>query len=96
LLSALTASGLSPNKPEGGFFALTDVSSLGIEDGRKFCHELAKDLGVVAIPTATFYLSPSGGKRIVRFTYSVRPARLDEAAKRLAPLATRYQARAGN
>jgi N-succinyldiaminopimelate aminotransferase len=89
LLSALTACGLPPNKPEGGFFSLTDVSSLGIEDGRTFCHGLAKDLRVVAIPTETFYLSPAHGKRIVRFTFSVRPPLLEEAAKRLAPLATR-------
>jgi N-succinyldiaminopimelate aminotransferase len=91
LLSALTDCGLSPNKPAGGFFALTEVSSLGIGDGRAFCHGLAKDLGVVAIPTDTFYLSPSAGKRIVRFTFSVRPALLEEAAKRLAPLASRRE-----
>jgi N-succinyldiaminopimelate aminotransferase len=95
LLSALTTCGLSPNKPAGGFFALTDVSSLGIGEGRKFCRDLAKDLGVVAIPTETFYLSSSDGKKLVRFTHSVRPARLEEAAKRLAPLRTRYGTRAG-
>jgi N-succinyldiaminopimelate aminotransferase len=94
LRSALTGCGLKPNMPAGGFFALTDVSSLGIDDGRTFCLDLVKDLRVAAIPTGTFYVTPTAGKRIVRFTYSVRPTLLEEAAKRLAPLVTRSKAEA--
>jgi N-succinyldiaminopimelate aminotransferase len=88
LIGALTACGLRPNKPAGGFFTLTDTSFLGTSDGREFCRDLARNLGVVAVPTDTFYLSQSYGEQIVRFAFSVGRPLLEEAAKRLAPLAT--------
>jgi N-succinyldiaminopimelate aminotransferase len=87
LVEALAACGLRPNRPQGAFFTLADVSHLGA-DGRTFCRDLARDVGVAPAPTDTFYLRPAYGERIVRFTYSVRREALETAAARLARLTT--------
>jgi N-succinyldiaminopimelate aminotransferase len=86
LVAALAACGLSPTRPAGGFFTLTDVSSVGAANGREFCHDLARNLGVVPVPTDTFYLHPCHGERIVRFAFSLRRPLLEAAARRLEQL----------
>jgi N-succinyldiaminopimelate aminotransferase len=88
LVGALTACGLRPARPAGGFFTLADISHLGAADGRAFCHDLARDRGVVSMPTDTFYFHPSYGGRIVRFAFCLRPELLESAARRLAQLPT--------
>jgi N-succinyldiaminopimelate aminotransferase len=88
LIGALAACGLRPARPAGGFFTLTDISHLGATDGRAFCNDLARDLGVAPMPTDTFYLHPSYGRRIVRFAFCLRPELLETAARRLAQLPT--------
>jgi N-succinyldiaminopimelate aminotransferase len=84
LIEALAASGLNPNSPAGSFFILCDIATCGAADGRAFCNELARDWGVVPVPTDTFYLNPHHGKWIVRFTFSQGHERLETAARRLA------------
>jgi N-succinyldiaminopimelate aminotransferase len=86
LFDALAACGLRPNKPAGSFFILTDVSPFRTADGRAFCHDLAKEVGVAPVPTDTFYLNQHFGERIVRFTFCLRRETLDIAARRLARL----------
>jgi len=86
LFDALAACGLKPNKPAGSFFILTDVSPFGAADGRAFCHELARDVGVAPVPTDTFYLNRRHGERIVRFTFCQRRETLETAARHLAQL----------
>jgi N-succinyldiaminopimelate aminotransferase len=93
MIGSLAACGLRPTKPAGGFFTLTDVSDLHGGNGREFCCDLARNLGVVPVPTDTFYLRPSHGERIVRFAFSLRRTSLEAAARRLAALPTLYGAR---
>jgi N-succinyldiaminopimelate aminotransferase len=88
LVDRLAACGLEPTRPAGSFFILTDVSSFGPADGRGFCNDLARNHGVVPVPTDTFYLNPHLGERIVRFTFCLRRETLEAAAERLASLAT--------
>jgi N-succinyldiaminopimelate aminotransferase len=85
LYETLAACGLRPARPAGAFFLLADVSPFA-SDGREFCHDLARDLGVVAVPTSTFYLRQHHGKRTVRFTFAPRRETLETAARRLGPL----------
>jgi N-succinyldiaminopimelate aminotransferase len=84
LTNALAASGLKSNRPQGGFFLLTDVSPFGSSDGRTFCNDLARNWGVVPVPTDTFYLRPEHGERLARFTFCLRRETLETAARRLA------------
>jgi N-succinyldiaminopimelate aminotransferase len=83
LVLVLADLGLKPNKPAGGFFILTDISGLPFANGREFCHDLAQNVGVVPIPTDTFYLNQRFGKQIARFTFAARQEMLEAAAKRL-------------
>jgi N-succinyldiaminopimelate aminotransferase len=88
LVDALAACGLRPTRPAGSFFILTDISSFGRIDGRGFCNALARNHGVVPVPTHTFYLHPHHGERIIRFTFCLRREALETAAERLASLRT--------
>jgi N-succinyldiaminopimelate aminotransferase len=84
LVEALAACGLRPNSPAGSFFVLTDITPCGAADGREFCNDLARDWGVVPVPTSTFYLTQGHGERVVRFTFCLRRETLKLAAQRLA------------
>jgi N-succinyldiaminopimelate aminotransferase len=84
LVEALAACGLKPNRPAGSFFILTDITSFGAADGREFCNDLARNWGVVPVPTDTFYLHRHHGERIVRFTFCQRRETLETAVQRLA------------
>jgi N-succinyldiaminopimelate aminotransferase len=83
MVDSLAACGLRPANPAGGFFILADISCLPISSGREFCHYLAKEIGVVPVPTDTFYLRQSFGAHIARFTFCLRRETLETAATRL-------------
>ena len=88
LVNALAQCGLKPTRPAGGFFILTDISSFPFTNGREFSNDVARNVGVAAIPMDTFYLNQHYGERIARFTFGVRQEILETAAKRLARLQT--------
>jgi N-succinyldiaminopimelate aminotransferase len=92
LLDTLAACGLNPTKPAGSFFILTDISSFRAGNGRKFCHDLARDLRVVPVPTDTFYLHSHHGERLVRFTFCLQREALELGAQRLAKLPVQCRA----
>jgi N-succinyldiaminopimelate aminotransferase len=83
LVDILVTYGLKPNNPAGSLFLLTDISSISPSNGRAFCHDLARNCGVVPVPTDTFYLNQHYGERIVRFTFCLRRELLETAATRL-------------
>jgi N-succinyldiaminopimelate aminotransferase len=86
LIGSLEACGLKPTRPEGSIFILTDISGFGAASGREFCHQLAEELGVVAVPADAFYLHQDLGARVARFTFCQRRATLETAATRLEKL----------
>jgi N-succinyldiaminopimelate aminotransferase len=88
MVDTLAACGLKPTKPAGSFFILTDISACRPANGRAFCNDLARNVGVVPAPTDTFYLHQSYGEQIVRFTFCLRREMLETAAKRLMSLQT--------
>jgi N-succinyldiaminopimelate aminotransferase len=83
LCSGLCEAGLDPRVPEGTYFALTDVRSAGQRDGLAFCHALAHDAGVVAIPAQVFYDDLEEGRHLVRWAFCKDRAVLEEAVDRL-------------
>jgi aspartate/methionine/tyrosine aminotransferase len=93
LMAALAAAGLRPTRPAGGFFILTDISPFPSANGREFCHDLARTIGVVPIHMDTFYLHRHLGERIARFTFCLRQETLASAAGRLAQLSPGRAAR---
>jgi N-succinyldiaminopimelate aminotransferase len=88
LMDALAECDLKPIRPAGSFFVLTGLSPSEPANGREFCNYLARELGVVPVPTDTFYLHQNLGEQIVRFTFSVRREKLESAAERLARIQT--------
>lgn len=83
LCAGLAGVGLDVHVPEGTYFATTDISALGWEDGTAFCLALPERAGVVAIPTQGFYDS-AAGRHLVRWAFCKDRAVIEEGLARLA------------
>jgi N-succinyldiaminopimelate aminotransferase len=83
LCDGLADIGLDVRRPEGTYFALTDISALGWRDGMQFCLELPERAGVVAIPTQPFHDSDAGDQ-LVRWAFCKEAGVIQEALTRLA------------
>jgi N-succinyldiaminopimelate aminotransferase len=82
LCAGLGEVGLDVRVPEGTYFALTDVSNLGWEDGLSFCLALPERAGVVAIPTQGFHDSDAG-RHLVRWAFCKEPSVIEDGLRRL-------------
>ena len=83
LCDGLAALGLQVRRPEGTYFALTDISALGWKDGMEFCLALPERAGVVAIPAQPFHDSDAGDQ-LVRWAFCKEAPVIEEALSRLA------------
>ena len=84
LVAGLHAAGLPTSTPQGTYFATSDVSALGWDDGLAFCRALPERAGVVAIPVQGFYDDPAGaGRHLVRWAFCKRRDVITEATARL-------------
>ena len=83
LVTGLADAGLAARVPEGTYFATTDISHLGWEDGRAFCLALPERAGVVAIPNQAFYDSDAG-RHLVRWAFCKEPDLITDGIRRLA------------
>jgi len=85
----LRAAGFAVVPPEGTYFTTVDIRPLRPDgDGMAFCRALPDLCGVVAVPNQVFYARPRHGRHLVRFACCKRDEVLDEAAGRLATLAS--------
>jgi N-succinyldiaminopimelate aminotransferase len=82
LCAGLADVGLDVRVPEGTYFATTDVSSLGWDDGLSFCLALPERAGVVAIPTQGFHDSDAG-RHQVRWAFCKDAGVIEEGLRRL-------------
>jgi N-succinyldiaminopimelate aminotransferase len=89
LCGGLEDAGFEVFRPAATYFAMTDIRSLGEEDGMAFCRRLPERCGVVAIPASVLYDDGRAGRSLVRFAFCKRPEVIDEAVNRLRPLAAR-------
>jgi aspartate/methionine/tyrosine aminotransferase len=83
LYDALAAVDLRPQRPEGAYFIMCDVSHLGFADDVAFARYLTTEVGVAAIPPSAFYSSPPP-QQMARFCFAKNPQTLQAAAERLA------------
>ena len=83
LCGGLAEVGLDVRVPEGTYFATTDVSALGWDDGLTFCLALPERAGVVAIPTQGFHDSDAG-RHQVRWAFCKDAGAIEEGLRRLA------------
>ncbi|MBL9148284.1 MAG: aminotransferase class I/II-fold pyridoxal phosphate-dependent enzyme [Phycisphaerae bacterium] len=89
LLDGLRAAGFTAFAPDGSYFIMADHSAFGFADDRAFCHYLVAEIGVAAIPPASFYLNPADGRSLVRFAFCKKDETLRAAIERLATLRTK-------
>ncbi len=85
LVAGLRDARLPTSTPQGTYFATSDISSLGWDDGLSFCLALPERAGVVAIPVQGFYDDPQGaGRHLVRWAFCKRREVISDALERLA------------
>jgi N-succinyldiaminopimelate aminotransferase len=83
LCAGLGELGLDPVRPEGTYFVLSDVGSLGWADGMEFCLALPERAGVVAIPAQAFYDDVDAGRHLVRWAFCKDTSLLERALDQL-------------
>ncbi|MFL6021995.1 MAG: aminotransferase class I/II-fold pyridoxal phosphate-dependent enzyme, partial [Marmoricola sp.] len=83
LCDGLEALGMTTYRPDGTYFATTDVSAYGHADGRSFCLALPELAGVVAIPSQVFYDDQDAGRHLVRWAFCKKPEVIEEGLRRL-------------
>ena len=83
LCSGLADLGLPVRVPEGTYFATTDVSALGYDDGLAFGMALPDRAGVVAIPLQGFYDDARAGRHLVRWAFCKDTPVIEEGLRRL-------------
>ena len=76
--------GLSFTNPQGAYYVLVDISEFGYEDDILFCEDLARKVGVGAVPGSSFFKEPEN--RYIRFHFAKQDATLNEALERLADI----------
>jgi N-succinyldiaminopimelate aminotransferase len=86
LASGLEKAGFGVHRPAGTYFITADARPLGFDDGEALCRSLPERCGVVAVPSAAFYVHPERGRHLVRFAFCKRDEVLHEAVSRLASL----------
>lgn len=67
---ALESVGFKVYRPQGAYYLLADVSSLGLEDNIDASQKLLKLTGVGAVPGESFYANPADGNDKLRFCFS--------------------------
>jgi N-succinyldiaminopimelate aminotransferase len=83
LHNALKDLGFDVFLPEGTYYAVTDIRSLGYDDDVEFCRMLPEKAGVAAIPCSAFWKDRNRGRELVRFCFCKKDETLEEAIKRL-------------
>jgi N-succinyldiaminopimelate aminotransferase len=84
LCAGLADVGIDVRVPEGTYFAMSDVSALGWDDGDTFCRALPERAGVVAIPTQRFHDDAEAGRHLVRWAFCKEKSVIEEGLRRLA------------
>jgi len=90
LASGLQTAGFDVSVAAGSYFTVVDAAPLGATDAAEFCRALPEQAGVVAIPLTAF-VTPARRPEyatLVRFAACKRTEVLEEAASRLAALAS--------
>ena len=57
-LRGLDDLGIAHNDPEGAYYVLLDISEFGYDSDQRFCEDLAREVGVGAVPGSSFFREP--------------------------------------
>ena len=81
MLKGLDAIGIEHNVPQGAYYILLDISRYGYASDLEFCEDLARDVGVGAVPGSSFFHEPVN--HLIRLHFAKRDETLEEALRRL-------------
>ena len=79
------------NDPEGAYYVLMDISRFGYDSDLKFCEDLARLVGVGAVPGSSFFREPVS--HLIRFHFAKKDETLLAALNRLESLKDKIPAR---
>jgi aminotransferase len=83
MLRILAEAGFAARPPEGAYYVMADVASLGFEDDVAAARYLVEVAGVAAVPGSSFFSKPELGAHLLRFAFCKRLETLDAARERL-------------
>jgi aminotransferase len=76
--------GLSFTEPQGAYYVLMDISEFGYENDLQFCEDLARKVGVGAVPGSSFFRE--NVNHLIRFHFAKQDETLFKALDRLADI----------
>ena len=76
--------GFTFTRPQGAYYVLMDISEYGYSDDLLFCEDLARLVGVGAVPGSSFFKEPEN--RYIRFHFAKKDDTLEAALNRLADM----------
>lgn len=79
--------GIAFTDPQGAYYVLMDISEFGYKDDYEFCVDLAKKVGVGAVPGSSFFKEPINN--LIRFHFAKQDETLLSALDRLADIRTK-------
>ena len=80
-IGGLDRIGLEHTTPEGAYYVMLDISSLGWDDDVAFYEAMARDVGVGAVPGSSFFHEPVN--HLIRLHFAKQDETLNEALNRL-------------
>ena len=82
------------NDPEGAYYVLLVISEFGYDSDLKFCEDLARLVGVGAVPGSSFFREPVN--HLIRFHFAKKDETLLNALNRLESLRAKLPSRKRN
>jgi len=83
-LRGLDDIGIHHTVPQGAYYVMLDVSEFGYESDLEFCEDMAKNVGVGAVPGSSFFREPVN--HLIRLHFAKKEETLCEALTRLEDL----------
>ena len=83
MMAILDEVGLVAEPPEGAYYVMADISSLGFGDDVTAARYLVEVAGVASVPGSSFVSRREDGAHLLRFAFCKTLATLEEASKRL-------------
>jgi aspartate/methionine/tyrosine aminotransferase len=83
MLRVLAEVGFAADMPQGAYYVMADVSSLGFDDDVAAAQHLVERVRVATVPGSSFFSRPDLGRHLVRFAFCKRLETLESAGERL-------------
>lgn len=83
MLETLDQVGINYFKPQGAYYAFSNIEEFGFENDVELTKHLVQDIGVAVVPGSSFFNDPEIGRKYIRFCFSRQMDTLKAARERL-------------